>query len=55
MSWQAKSQKAGRVVDLAHTYWEDGAFWSAAQRLRAAADLLEEAAKERDHLLEARS
>jgi hypothetical protein len=45
------SRKVGELVELAHSYWADGAPRTAAARLREAADLLDQCADIRDQLL----
>lgn len=43
-TWRPLADRAAETVQLAQTYFDDGAFRTAAERLRTAADLLDQAA-----------
>ncbi len=46
------SSAAGELVELAHTYWQDGALLTASVKLRAAADKLKDAFELREQLID---
>lgn len=49
MTWREKAEEAFRLLTLAETYADDGAFRTAAMRAEQAARLFREVDKERVH------